>query len=391
MNNKMNTNFDNLIKKLQILTTIILLSIFFNLLPNLAKANTQDCTTDANGAIKVQATDDKPFTYNNSDYIHGSCGKTPDEYKITFYRVALCKEDPYLTDAAPDLSSCNDIFNNSNGSTVIVKPNEDSPLLGGGESVVMPIGTFNYVLMVADTKLGIKHVSKFVKSDGSAAGSIFGSSNTSIGSSAGDLTYCWTLEKTFLSNVHNTGAKNIETTSGTLGQNHGLTASTIDLDFDLGEANDENFTAMNCAGSAPSASDVGFNTTILENFDGDNYDGSGNLCCFVKSWDNGTEANIFAELGITGLSMKANLLKSDGTIASGITNSTRIAARYKYNEGVIISENTTGLKINIATTAAADMSISVDNSDKVWFKSIHAGPFTVVVQTKTKRSRGVWE
>ena len=73
------------------------------------------CAKDANGAIKIETGDGTPFadTSTPTTYDQDACQEEPDEYKLTFYKVALCTEanDPYTNGASPDYSGCVDILN----------------------------------------------------------------------------------------------------------------------------------------------------------------------------------------------------------------------------------------------------------------------------------------
>ena len=45
-----------------------------------------------------------------------ACQEEPDEYKLTFHKIALCPEieDPYTNGASPDYSGCVNILNEEN-------------------------------------------------------------------------------------------------------------------------------------------------------------------------------------------------------------------------------------------------------------------------------------
>ena len=57
------------------------------------------CAKDANGAIKIETGDATPFAdiSTPTSFDEDACQEEPDEYKLTFYKVALCPEasDPY--------------------------------------------------------------------------------------------------------------------------------------------------------------------------------------------------------------------------------------------------------------------------------------------------------
>ena len=56
----------------------------------------------------------------------------------------------------------------------------------------------------------------------------------------------------------------------------------------------------------------------------------------------------------------------------------------------MISENTVGFKLNFATTRGVSLDAGQDGSNKIFMIKVGADPFTIEVQTKTKRARGSW-
>ena len=101
--------------------------------------------------------------------------------------------------------------------------------------------------------------------------------------------------------------------------------------------------------------------------------------------------------GLSGLEMAATMMKTDNvSIATAVNDARRIGAFFKYANPVNISENTVGFKLNFATTVAVslDASQNEDTGDggdgKIWISKVGADPFTIQVQTKTRRARGTW-
>jgi hypothetical protein len=100
------------------------------------------------------------------------------------------------------------------------------------------------------------------------------------------------------------------------------------------------------------------------------------------------------EVSSTDVEMAANMLEADNeTIATTFNTAKRIGVYIKYPNSVKISESTVGFKINIGTTHG----ISLDSAQvveggvvKTWMAKVGVDPFTIVVQTKTKRRRGAW-
>ena len=98
------------------------------------------------------------------------------------------------------------------------------------------------------------------------------------------------------------------------------------------------------------------------------------------------------DTGISGLKMAATMMKTDNvSIATAINDARRIGAFFKYANPVVISENTIGFKLNFATTVAVSIDASQKDSDgTIWTSKVGADPFTIQVQTKTRRTRGTW-
>ena len=141
--------------------TLVLSSTFVN------AEVTGKCVTDTNGSIVISASGKlgnqkygsgsdetkAPFNYENS-YVDSefssnntdACQKQPLFYKIKFYKVAMCTTDPYTGNADPDYSSCADIFSNSSGKEVIIKPDEEVDLLDG--NLLLPVGSYKYLTVI---------------------------------------------------------------------------------------------------------------------------------------------------------------------------------------------------------------------------------------------------
>ena len=96
----------------------------------------------------------KPFTLAGTSTKVDQCSQEPDQYKIKFYKAALCSDDPYKGSADPDFTSCIDIL--SSEKEVILQPNVDTNLLDG-EDLVLPIGSYTYFTVIVHNHLNIKH------------------------------------------------------------------------------------------------------------------------------------------------------------------------------------------------------------------------------------------
>ena len=160
--------------KISFFITVITLSVIFNLLTqSSSEAAATGCVkTDDGTAIKVTAQANM-FVLAGTSTAVNQCSQEPDEYKVKFYKVALCTADPYKGAADPDFSSCSDIFNNTDGVDKIIKPNTETNLLEG--DLVLPRGTYPYLVVMVNNHLNIKHKQKYVlASDGTTDATFFG-------------------------------------------------------------------------------------------------------------------------------------------------------------------------------------------------------------------------
>ena len=171
--------------KISFFITVITLSVIFNLLTqSSSEAAATGCVkTDDGTAIKVTAQANM-FVLAGTSTAVNQCSQEPDEYKVKFYKVALCTADPYKGAADPDFSSCSDIFNNTDGVDKIIKPNTETNLLEG--DLVLPRGTYPYLVVMVNNQLHVKHKQKYVLASN-------GNDATFYGNSSGSGTYCWTI------------------------------------------------------------------------------------------------------------------------------------------------------------------------------------------------------
>ena len=79
------------------------------------------------------------------------CSSTPNQYEVTFYKIAICKENP----SNNDLTSCRYLVNEDSGvKHIITKGIESTMSISGFE--IEP-GTYPYMVSIVSSKLGIKH------------------------------------------------------------------------------------------------------------------------------------------------------------------------------------------------------------------------------------------
>jgi len=356
-----------------------------------------ECVEDSSGNIVISeggraATQDRvddgsdipsPFTYSDGyvdeDMDSGgtfgaACNNQPDFYKVKFYKAALCTADPFVTKASPDYSSCTDIFSNASGKDVIIQPNADTDLID--QPLVLPVGSYPYLAVVVDNHLKIKHTQKYVYED-TSQGRVPMHGFDEAGNATNKDT-CYTLDKVTL-------FTNFTASSGG--------------DYDASYASAQGGVTILASGSKTSATSLlkcvsdtsrtgyDYATEIIDQF-GDNN------TYVVADGDASLDYDAMDNTGLSGLEMAATMMKTDNlSIATALNDARRIGAFFKYANPVKISENTIGFKLNFATTVAIslDASQNDDGGDgKIWMSKVGADPFTIQVQTKTKRARGAW-
>ena len=322
-----------------------------------------------------------PFTYSDGydddDMDSGgtfgtACNNQPDFYKVKFYKAALCTADPYVTKASPDYSSCTDIFSNASGKDVIIQPNADTDLID--QPLVLPVGSYPYLAVVVDNHLKIKHTQKYVYED-TSQGRVPMHGFDEAGNATNKDT-CYTLDKVTL-------FTNYTASSG--GDYDASYASAQGGVTILASGNGTAATSLLKCVSDTSRTGYDYATEIIDHF-GDSKD--------LVSHINYEEME---NTGLSGLEMAGTMMKTDNlSIATALNDARRIGAFFKYANPVKISENTIGFKLNFATTVAVslDATQNEDTADggdgKIWMSKVGADPFTIQVQTKTRRTRGTW-
>ena len=357
-----------------------------------------ECVEDSNGNITISvggraATQDRvesggavpsPFTYSDSyvdtDMVSGgtfatNCNNQPDFYKVKFYKAALCTADPYRTKLSPDYSSCTDIFSNTSGKDVIIQPNADTDLID--QPLVLPVGSYPYLAVVVDNHLKIKHTQKYVYENSSDRVPMHGFDETG---NATNKDTCYTLDKvtTYTNFIASSGgdydASYASAQGVTLLPSGSRTAAT---------------SLLKCVSDA-SRTGYDYATEIIDQFGENN-------TYVVADGDASIDYEEMSSTGLSGLEMAATMMKTDNvSIATALNDARRIGAFFKYANPVKISENTVGFKLNFATTVAVSLDVSqnedsADGGDgKIWMSKVGADPFTIQVQTKSKRARGSW-
>ena len=353
------------------------------------------CETDANGAILLSSdavngaqavgSQKAPFKFINGKIgdlgsnFTDMCNAEPDEYKITFYKVGLCTEDPYLASVNgnaggnPTFTSCFDILNSPSGKTIIIKPDIENNDLLSGESLNLPIGSYKYFYAIVNNHLHVKHIQSF-KTELGAAADMWGNGD----SQEGVRNICYTVAV-------------VTTMTGDHANDNAYeTAHNVDV-VASGPSSDSQ---LKCTASMDDAvANAAFATEIIDHFgeDGD---------AVPDNWIdyNNMSDHSAGEIDTSGVSMAANMLQDDGaSLATTFINATRIGAYFRYTNPVVISELTTGFKINIGTSHG----ISLDSAQVIaggiedvvqnWMAKVGVDPFTVKIQTREKRRRrGAW-
>ena len=347
-------------KKISLFIVVIAFSVIFNLLTqSSSEAASVGCTKNTDGTAIVTTPGVKPFTLAGTSTTVDQCSQEPDQYKIKFYKAALCSNDPYKGSADPIFESCIDIL--SSEKEVILEPGVDTNLLDG-EDLVLPIGSYTYFTVVVNNHLNIKHKQQYLLSNGNAA-NIFGNDT-------GNGAWCWSRAAvtTYSGDTYDS---DYNTAHGVTVVDSGASTSTAQL---------------KCGSDEPSASDIGWATEIIDDLanDPDNE---------PFSADTGGYFSVESDTGLTGLEMAGALLKTDNTsIAANANEARRINGTFKYSSPIIISENTTSFKLFITTysSVSIDMAIDTGDNNKIWAAKMGADPFTIQVKTKTKRRRGSW-
>jgi hypothetical protein len=383
----------NLLKKF--LITIFISFIAFASSTTIAFALNGECVEDSSGNIVIsvngragtQERNDgsgdipSPFTYSDGyddeDMDSGgtfatNCNNQPDFYKVKFYKAALCTADPYVTKASPDYSSCTDIFSNASGKDVIIQPDTDTDLID--QPLVIPVGSYPYLAVIVDNHLKIKHTQKYVYENSSDRVPMFGFDEAG---SATNKDTCYTLDKvtTYTNLIADGNGDNYPTSYASAQGGVSIlpsgsrTAST---------------SLLKCVSDA-SRTGYDYATEIIDQFGEDK-------TYTVAAGDASIDYETMSDTGISGLEMAATMMKTDNvSIATAINDARRIGAFFKYANPVVISENTIGFKLNFATTVAVSIDASQKDSDgTIWTSKVGADPFTIQVQTKTRRTRGTW-
>ena len=361
--------------KISFFIAVITLSFIFNFLTqSSSEAAAIGCLKTADGtAIKVTAQANMFALAGTSTYDKNQCSQEPDEYKVKFYKVALCTADPYKGAADPDFSTCSNIFNNAAGTDKIIKPDTETNLLSA--DLILPIGTYPYLVVMVNNHLNIKHKQKYVlASDGTTDATFFGNSS-------GSGTYCWTIPAvTTYTTYSATDGGTMDDDPPAYGFDYNTAQGVTLVASGPGTTN----ARLKCGDV--NAAGMDFATEIIDDLadDPDNE-------VYRAHFD---YKDAEEDTGVTGIEMAQNLIEDDNvTLAATAIKAKRLLSHFKYTSPVVISENTVGFKMRFSTFSSVSIDMSSNGSGgtfKMWGAKVGADPFMVQVQTKTRRARGTW-
>ncbi len=335
---------------------LIIISFVFNIfLEGNAEAK---CARDANDAIKVDTVDESAGNTTafaltgTSTYDQDQCQEEPLFYRLKFYKLALCTEDPYNpgsgTDGvAPDLSSCINIFSraSSNGKTVVIQPDLQTDLLD--EDLLLPLGTYSHAYFLVSNIIDIKHYERYALASNGNAATLYGFA------SSGDQTgtYCWTREVT--TTYNNDYSKTLQ--SRTIPAQQSGTSAT---------------STMFCDSSAPtdSTSTYKYASEIIDHFGDDNV--TDDASAFRNFIDYQSQTGINGQLA-------ANLMQADETLATTVAEGVRIAGFQEISPTLVVDEETIGLELDFNISESVSIDTTVNSDDEIHSAKVGADPFAI--------------
>ena len=351
----------------KILTLLILISL--GVLANLIIQNSANaaCAKTATGAIITQSMsgvdDVTPFalTTSSSTFDQDQCSEEPLFYKIKFYEVMLCREDPYTgfssddesNTNSPNFSSCEEIF--SGEKEIVIEPGKAVDLLEG--DLVIPIGSYKYAAVILSNHLQIKHYQRFADSSDDDV-SIRG--YAASGNQAG--TVCYTGYKSGTTKFMTTYNNELQTGGTTT--LHSLPLPTIDAGTSAGAKIFCNTLSNAKAGNQ-------YAIEIIDHL------GDGKYLTDKTDFRNHTA---YSDSPIDGITMAANMLQADGlTVGTVIENSVKLAGYFNFGTApVIIDEKVIGLTLDFNTSESVSIDLTVDNTnDIIYGAKVGADPFVL--------------
>ena len=366
-----------------------------------------DSGKNAEGAILVQddgSGDITSFALATSPTVFDqggdeSCDITPDQYKLIFYRIGLCTENPYREPSdtntntiKSDLSSCTTIFDDSSGKEVILLPGGEVDLFD--KPALIPVGSFNYSYLILSNHVSVKHTQKFITAADNSPALIKGYHATSQVKTLDRGTVCYTGQD-------NSGNPFVDTYSWEIDSSAvGGISSLHGHDLPKSFPGTPKHTRYRCGTINQAAAGLDWATTIVNTI-GDRLvqrDSNGNVNGFTASNFRNASGCCSTNSNLPGLSQFYNLLKTDNsTLATDMDTARRILLVQSNDDSTKISEDTVGFKIRFKTDNAISVRVyqEVDAGGENRDEILHGTKFQTDAiwldfQTKTRRTRGAW-
>ena len=197
------------LNKILLLACLFLVAVFFS--------NNANATCVKVGDVITTASSTTPVT-DTEEGAGDQCSDTPDFYKLSFFKLGLCKTDP----SKNDLSSCEFIINSAAGiEHEISYP--ASAEIDIPEFTITP-GTYPFSVALIGNRLGIKHS--------------FQTSVATSSAGAGSGVYCWTSDEgtsAYTNEVFTSTAHGVTTEDGDTAQmaTCGTTAGTAVYTYEI--------------------------------------------------------------------------------------------------------------------------------------------------------------
>ena len=172
-----------------------------SLFPANSYAETQTkCEKNVSDEIIINGVTDAQLVTDTSGNFGNSCKEIPDKYKVTFYRLGLCKTDPVLNENR--LDDCILFVNSDAGvSHIIEGVGAGSALdIATADPAILP-GSYSYIVLVVSNELQIMHTETF---GGHLA-------SQSITGATGSGNVCWTIAKKTMYSGHRLVAADLVT------------------------------------------------------------------------------------------------------------------------------------------------------------------------------------
>ena len=300
------------LNKLTILISLFLISVVFSTGANATcKENADGKIITVDGSAQYQVID----VGAQGERAYDSCTQTPDEYKLTFYKLGLCTADTSFN----DLSSCQFVINSAAGIEHTIIGTADTPF-PIPEFVIDP-GTYPYMVVLISAKLAVKHS--------------FQATNAVGGVSGSDGVYCWT------SNAGYTGFTSEE---GVTVTGHGNSTSGGTQMLECGSA----------AGTAV------FTHEVINKLNGDTCSAT-----WVANGDRWPVVNEDNEVVTVGNGTAViNLLTSTDGFATSCANVYKILWTTNLTTPQVVTENSSfGLSVRTTDAISIDFDGGTDNKD----------------------------